>query len=540
MSRLLFACAVATLTAFWVAAQAPPSVPPKVVRAVGAAPDNMSRVGNTLTGSYFVATPLKWKYDALLAKLDALKRDLDADRVAGPEAAKSLAELRAGLKELREQIDKSKVMVAAVQAHTRTEAVSFDIGPDRTVVVKAERVRLVGTDGDKIVCTLEKVYLGGDAKEADAQLAAVKVTHARKTGYYPQGKSEAEGDAEEAAFRMTPAGRKLSPDDYAHWGRQRARSRAMGVYYRGFWGKEADVVTVEGVDSQSDSVVEIRSDSKGGEGITRQVRRRHATLTVAVPKCQRVSVEHASGSLEVVGLHGSLLFFGAHGGGSAYREPDNRFTIKGVRGDVDAISYPFTAIEGVTGNVNLLSVEDTGVKEPGPGAYEKGLATLNRGRPMACSIKDIGGDLTGRFGRADIHVEGVRGAVAVVNNAGDTKLVVKTPLAAAAAHRLTSVTGTIDVSFGPGALGELPVVAASTHGNVRVKSLAVEVAGIDTSDFFEFGDNYSGYSLNLMRISDPLADISRRVSDALRPGDKSPGLVIRTLAGHVAVTVADK
>lgn len=540
MSRpLLLTLAAATLLAPTANAQSPPAEPTtKVVRAKAAVPDGMARLSDTLTGSYFVAYPLKLKYDALLAKLDALKRDLDADRVAGPEAVKSLGELRANLKELRDQLDKSKVMIPAVQAHAKTETVSLDIGPDRTLVITAERVRLVGTDGDKVVCTLEKIYLGGDAKEAEAELAAVTVVH--KHGLQPDlfGWTPEQWDADLAKFLKTPEGQKTPPEVLAKWRRESAPSRALSERYREFRGKSVDTIRVGGVDSsQADSIVEITSTSKGGDGITRQVRRRHATLTVAVPKCQRVAVEGARVALEVVGLRGSLL---VTDNGNRDRDYDGQFTIKGVTGDVDATGYPFSAIEDVTGGVTLTSMRDSGASGGSRYSYEGDTRALVRSRPASCAIKNVGGDLKARFGRVDVNVEDVRGAVAVDNDAGDTKLTVKTPLALTAAHRLTSVSGTIDVSFSPGALGRLPLAAGTTYGTYLAKIPNLAFPGFVSQDISGVNNNCEGFYHQLTKAPDEGSAAMQSVLGALRPEDKSPGLLIRTLAGRMVVTFADK
>src|SRR5947209_18644298 len=77
--------------------------------AKGVAPANHAIVSDTLSGSYFVAAPLKEEYDRLLSRLEALKRELDDGRVTGPQATTRLAALREQLQTLRDKLERTKV-----------------------------------------------------------------------------------------------------------------------------------------------------------------------------------------------------------------------------------------------------------------------------------------------------------------------------------------------------------------------------------------------------------------------------------------------
>ena len=537
--RLLMtlACLATATTAVAQTPTPPPPEPQKVLRVKAAVPDGMARLSETLTGSYFAAAPLTMKYDELLARLDALKRDIDANRISGPDALKGMNELRTSLKELREQLDKSKVMVPAVHAHTRTESVSFDIGPERTVRISAQRVRLVGTDGDKIVCTLEKIYLGGDAKDADAELAKIAVVHRCEPNKAVNEWTPQKLDADAAAFAKTPAGQKLTPEQRARERRQNDHTRALMERDRDFRGKAFDEISIGGLDTREDSVIEITSMSKGGGGIIRTTRRRHATLTVAVPKCRRVAVYGARLALEVAGLQGSLTVTES---GNRDHEFDGQFTIRGVRGDVDVMGYPFSAIEDITGSLTVVAAQDSGSSLGAVLPYLEGWQSSSRSRPGQCAIKNVGGDLRARVGRADIHVEDVRGAIAVENVAGNTKVVVKTPLAAGVPHRLTSVNGTIEIAFGPQGLGELELIAGTTYGTFRYNLLGGNAPRFFNIDDTDVSRSVEGFYRDTPKVRAETLVPGNNFVEALRPENTSPGLVISTVTGHIAVAVTDK
>ena len=517
-----------------VAAQPVADPPTKVVRVKAVVPDGMSRLSDTITGSYFVAAPLKQKYDELLARLDALKRDIDADRIAGPDAVKRSAELRVGLRELREQLDKSRVMIPAVQAHSRVETVSFDIGPERTVVISADRVRVVGTDGDKIVCTLEKVYLGGDAKEAEAELAAIKVVHRHGPQLGTVGKSPAESDAAEAAFLRTPDGLKLTPEERAERLKWTQEIRTGQEEYRDFQGKNIDVLEIGGMDSKDNAQLVITAISKGGDGSVRSVRRRHGTLTVAVPKCKHLAVLGARAGLEIAGVQGSLLVTNQN---NRERDYEAQFAIKGVRGDVTVVGFPLTRVEDVTGGVTVTALEDFANSG---GRYDESGWGRTRSRAVPCLIKNVGGDLRARLGRVDLQVEDVRGAIAIDNETGDTKVTVAAALATKAAHRLTTVSGTIDVNFGPGTLGKLPLIVATDYGSYRTNIPQGECMTFIFGGGGRVPRGLQGFHRVDRTVKESSHIDSFAILDQLKPEDKSPGLVIRTLAGHIVVTVADK
>jgi hypothetical protein len=524
MSTLAFTASFLGMTAATPAQQASENPSAKAV-----VPDGMAALSDTLTGSYFVAEPLKRQYDDLLGRLDALKRDIDGDRVAGANALKQLADLHDSLRDLRAQLDKSKVLVPIVHAHSLVEPLTFDIGPERIVVITADLVRVVGTDEDKLRCTLEKVFLGGDAREAEAELTAIKVVH--RHGIQPDivGKTAAEWDAEEAEFMKSPDGQKLTPENRSKRKTLVDSIRASRDRYRDYQGKAIDTIHVEGLTGQEgNKQMTLELAAKNG-GSVRSVWRRHATLTVFVPKCQRIAVRGALAGLDVEGVQGSLLVAkdGLHD-----RDYNAQFRIKGVRGDVTVSDFPLNSVEDVTGSVTVQAPTDfanSGTRHGPDGRV------MYWNRALPCLIKNVGGDLRARFGRVDLRVQDVRGRIAVDNDAGDTQVVVGSPLTAGA-HRLTTVSGTVDVSFGRGALGDVPVIAAMNHGTLRTNTSQ------DQFPTFMIGGGSSPGWHGIRRVSgkedSPLTPVG--FAENLKPDNESPGLVIRTLAGTIVFTVTDK
>lgn len=88
-------------------------------------------------------------------------------------------------------------------------------------------------------------------------------------------------------------------------------------------------------------------------------------------------------------------------------------------------------------------------------------------RPMSVlTCKNIDGDFTASFLRANLHLEAVAGKIDVRNDFGDTTLTAEKALAKKR-HRLVSESGRIEARITPAGLGSLPIQALTTCGTVR-------------------------------------------------------------------------
>src|SRR5215213_8360649 len=108
------------------------------------APPKTVVLEHTRGGAYFVSEPLKEEYDRLLARVRALRAELDGGQVSGPDVVRELKTLQPKLDQLKKDIDAAKVLVSPLKVHTQTETVTFDFGPERMLVITADHVRLRG------------------------------------------------------------------------------------------------------------------------------------------------------------------------------------------------------------------------------------------------------------------------------------------------------------------------------------------------------------------------------------------------------------
>src|SRR5687767_4819961 len=141
------------------------------------APANSVVLEHTRGGAYFVSEPLKEEYDRLLSRVRALRAELDAGQVTGPQVLRELNELQPKLDRLRADIEKAKVLVSPLKVHEQAEEVTFDLGPERLLIVNGDHVRLRGWDGPGVKCVIDKTVLAPDDNPVDEHLRGLKVVH---------------------------------------------------------------------------------------------------------------------------------------------------------------------------------------------------------------------------------------------------------------------------------------------------------------------------------------------------------------------------
>ena len=118
------------------------------------------------------------------------------------------------------------------------------------------------------------------------------------------------------------------------------------------------------------------------------------------------------------------------------------------------------------------------------------------------------------------------------NDFGDTTLAVPEPLAAGP-HRLSSVSGRLEVTATPAALDQLPVVLATSYGTVRTDAPQDQF-----QDFsFTTGEGEVRAWRGFRRVADKARDAAEGgvfgLIDGLQGKTTLPGLVIQNRAGPI-------
>ena len=120
-----------------------------------------------LAGSYFVARPLKEKYDNLVKRVGELRAEIDDARIDEAAARREVDRLQAEIDEAIRAIDKAKLYVPGATVQNRAATRSIPLGPGDLLLVEAENVEIRGGDGPEVKCVVKKTVLGEIGKEQD-------------------------------------------------------------------------------------------------------------------------------------------------------------------------------------------------------------------------------------------------------------------------------------------------------------------------------------------------------------------------------------
>lgn len=488
-------------------------------------------------GAFFIARPLKQKHDELLSQVRQLQAAVRQDRIEGGEALARLRRLQDELQKLASEIEAKKVLVSPVKVLRQTETVLLTPGPERLLVITADAVRILGWDGPQIKCELEKTVLAGDEQAADQdfideQFAALRVVHRHGPAPELVGKTPAERAADEQKFLDGPDGRKLDAAQRAARARFLQEIAASYAIYEPFQGLAIDTMELTGLTfEQGNRQITVEARSPGGGGSLGSDWQRHASLTVYVPSSHLLALRGCQVGLDVRDVDSTLILTSA---GSRDRDYQGQFLIRGVEGSVSIDNAPIDLIENVRGNVKIVSTTEminTGT------THHDDMRHAYTPPPRITRLADIEGDATAWFGRADLTVENVRGAIDIRNEFGDTRLKVANPLASRA-HRVLSLSGKIAVEFNAASLGRLPLAMLTSSGEVRTNLPQQTYPEISFTSGGDDGSRRDWRGFHTAKDDGPAGtfEFFERVGEVLHGEERSPGLDLISRSGEVVVS----
>jgi hypothetical protein len=429
---------------------------------------------------------------------------------------------------LLQTIDHAKLYLPGATVHKRTETTHVPIQPDDLLLVDAENVDIRGWDGPDVRCVLEKTVLDDDGGKVADDFAGIELV-ARKGsgreffGFYldvrdlPKFKENEDMQGELRRF--------VFPD---------------------FLGREFPYVTVKGLDYQEGNrQIDVTVRSERGDGFSASQWRRHATLTLLVPKCQRVGIRGGLGRLKVRDLNSGLAVLG-----QGNRDYAAVYEVANLGGSLAADNIPIHRIVGVRGNVSVTATAYAENKGTGHGPDG---VTAHAYDPRESAYREIDGDLRGRFCRADLTIGDVGGRVDLENDFGDTAWRTDRELAQKADHRVVSQSGAVTVRFGAKVTGGLKVELFTECGSLRRGrdvEKALNVWFEDTIFQSAHGDTARRSWTSWTLRPGPQGDRPRhnweeasarfrRVADALHGRPRSPGVDVISRAGTVTVAVPE-
>jgi hypothetical protein len=432
----------------------------KTPTAKGEAPADQAIVGSKLGGSYFAPKPLKEKYDQLLSRVRSVEVEINEGTISGDQAKREIEQLRVELAEVRKQIEEQKTFVPAGKVHTKSDTTTFKLGVEQRLLILASKVRIIGWDKPEVKCVLDKAVLTAGDKDVDNDLAQMQLVHEHRSAENEVGKTAEELEAEEAEYLASAEGQKLEAKQIQGRRKFLEQRKAWQQIYRPIQGREIDVIAVKGLThDEGNRQITLDLSSPGGERSMSSHWQRHATLTVYVPTCQVVALQGGLGGLEIETVDANVIVRG-----DGDRDYNGQFRVKGVKGSLVVDRLPLDTIDRVVGDVDVTMTAylgNSGTRHVGDTRTSYVFA------PLQYTYRNIGGNLRAWMVRADLELANIGGTIDVVNEYGTTRLTVTDTLPSAA-HRVVSDGGRIEVKLSEGALGELPVLAVSESGTVRM------------------------------------------------------------------------
>ncbi|HEV3303492.1 MAG TPA: hypothetical protein VG055_27830 [Planctomycetaceae bacterium] len=502
------------------------------------APPNYAVLKFAGGGVYYVAKDLKTRRDRLIEQMRSLKNQVDDADISGDEALRQLSKLKHDLDSLQKLVDERRVFVTPYKLNKQTDTVTFDVGPQKFVVITADDLKVESWAGPGVKCVLEKTVLTVGDESAEPQLKALQVVHRHSRAPQIVGRTDEEITADERKFFDSPDGRKLNATQRASrkkFVRQIAESYSI---YRDFQGKEIDSIAIQGTEYDQNRSIVFETKSEGGEGTGGSTRQRHVKLTVFLPPCKSVALRGCLVGLLVQDLKTSLIITNSD---SRDRDYEGRFEIRNHVGPVRVEHVPIQKITNVQGDVRLLLTEEFANSGT---SFHGNWRLMYVSPPNELLCADIAGSFTAWCGRMNLRLERLGGQIDVRNEFGDTLLTVDR-LFPEQAHRVISEAGRVDAVMPKSVLGQLPLLAATNDGRVEtnadhdfLEELNVGTPGRELGEY----RNWRAFISKSMKRSfqqNPLEflEIPRRMALALDGEKRSPGLDLISRGGTVAVKV---
>jgi hypothetical protein len=402
------------------------------------APADHAEFESDMSGSYFVTKALKDLYDNLVTQVGELRTDIDQARINESQARAGIAKLQSEIDEVLREIKKTKLFVPGATVQHRAAVKNIPLGASDLLLIEAENVEIQRGDGPDIKCVVKKTVLGDLDKDQNlsADFDGIELVVRKSSG------KEMFGFYKDAANR---------PDLKHHYDQ---------FPFKPFLNREFTVITLKGLShEEGNRQISVDARNELGSGTSSIQWRRHAKLSLTVPKCQGVAIQGGLGGLLVRSLDGPLMIQG-----SGARDFRAQYRVTDLNGSLTACGIPLHEIDSVTGNVSIVHTAYTedALTTHGPNGVDTRTVP-----PKPSRFKGIRGGLEVNFCRADLTIEDIGGRVDVQNDFGRTVWHSVRPVANTD-HRIVSQSGAIEVSISPSAMGKLNVALFTSCGAVRL------------------------------------------------------------------------
>ncbi len=425
------------------------------------APPNLAVLEHTPTGVMYADKDLVKQYTQLKDQINDVRGRLFRDGRLANAKRNELVELEEQRQQLHAKIDETKFHAQPFGVFTQRDTQSFDLGEARQIVITSDDVILRGWNGKNIKCVIEKFVLA-EAEPDASEFAAIAVKHERRLADDLVGMSDEARAAAEQEFLASEAGEQLSEQG------RTSRAKFVAEIHNSYWmykplqGHAVDVLQIEGLSGQEGNQhLTVRTESKGGGATLGGYWKRSAKVTIYVPNCRHVAVRGCEKAVDIKSLQANLIVT-THS--SQDRSYGADFAIRDIDGDVTIDQAPIRVIHAIRGNLNIQQTEEytnTGTMHGG------GLRTSSSPPPDPTKISEVSGDVSAQFVRADLHLENIGGALDVINEYGNTALIIDKPLSKTA-HRILSHSGVVRTITTKADAAGIPIFAFTQTGTAQV------------------------------------------------------------------------
>lgn len=491
-------------------------------------PDGSALVEHVPEGIYFVSKPLMDELERLKESVRNLEDQVEKGFLKPELAKEELNVLRQQLAKTREKISEEKFLVKAFESHVIEEEGTFELGPERLLILNADRIRVRGWSGPHVKYVLKKIVYSND-EDVSEEMAGIHVEQTYEEMPNFVGMTPEQRAADEEKFLSTPDGQKLTAEQRAN--REKfLREIADGFrYFKRFQGRKINYLTLKGLIWQEGNrqlTYRYQGDQIGRMG---SMWKRHAELTVYVPKCEAIALFGCEAGLDVKGTNGDLIITNRD---SHDRDYAATFQIDFHHGDLMILESPIDRIAHVEGNV---TIEATTEMVNSGNHHSAGFRTHSQSPARRCEIDGVNGDVQADFSRAELVLSSIHGVIDVNNDYGDSTLTISQDMGQTPC-RLISQSGSTKVVIQKDALVNVPIFLATDCGVLRTNldrdkledSMFTTTSSLDSQrhDWTAFHTPVEG---------DPFAkfQLFERVDAILSDQIRSAGLDVISHAGRV-------
>ena len=486
---------------------------------------NMSRWKHASTGVVYVPQALLEEYQDKKRTYDGLRADVSSALPNALTIRNKILALRKELDAIESTMETASVLAEPYSVYKQRITESYELSETRHILILGDDVIVRGWNGDKIKCVVEKFVLSEEEPD-DSEFDAIKIEHDVRQADDLVGLSDKDRAAQERKFLASEDGRKL--DEAARQRRAKFVAEIHNSYrmYRTVQGQAINVLKFIGLrGNEGNQHLTGATKSPGGGGTVGGFWKRSARFTIYVPECETVVIQGCQKHVDIKSIQANLIVTNHNSQDRAY---DGQFAIQDVQGDVTIHQAPIRLVENVRGNLSMVQTNEFTNTST---SHRGRLRTTSSPMPNPTFVRQVEGRFEGQFVRADLYIDQVGGKLDVVNDYGNTDVVLDKPLLESS-HRVISHSGVIRAVMPQATTVQVPLYAFTQTGAVQI---AFDRNKFDDRSFGVGETGRSWYGFQTTTPNQPFFTGMDRPKHAWENTQREPGIDLISNAGAVVL-----